>query len=63
MSVWGTDKITLIGTRELKELRELNAELLGILKHIISSYELTDSDLSESESAIAKAEKHDRGTT
>lgn len=41
---------------EITELREVNAELLGILKHIISSYELTDSDLFESESAIAKAE-------
>lgn len=31
MSPWGTDRITLIGTRELAELRKLNAELLHML--------------------------------
>lgn len=35
MSIWGTDKITLIGTQELKELRELNAELLAALIGIL----------------------------
>lgn len=53
-----THKDEIIAGMELhiEKLREVNAELLGILKHIISSYELTDSDLFESESAIAKAE-------
>lgn len=54
MSVWGTDKITLIGTRELKELRELNAELLAALEETITHKVLGQNLIEPPEGFMAK---------
>jgi hypothetical protein len=52
------EPINIEDTRTVRQLRELNAELLGALKRLNSEYGRQDEDaLEQAELVIAKAEK------